>query len=363
MAEKTIPRPRQVSLLGGVIMGGSLFVVLLTFDQMASLGSIEAQESAARLIAEPPTSGLGLSVDDVQSILRVLCLVAGGAAAASTILGWQVLRRARSARLALSILAPVLLVAGLSTSGFLAAVVVAAIVMLWLQPARDWFAGVAAPSPQVARRDPSQPDPFGPSTHTATSYVPPAERPTPAAPTAPDQAPQAPQAPDAPRYDQPAHQPAPLYGGHRQGPAPTSRPPQVLAAAVATIVTSTLVAVFVALGVLFVAGDRTAFEDEVASEIGSNAAYEDLDPSLLADVAIGMLVVFAIWAVVAVVLAVLTLRGSNGARITLVVSAIGAALASLLGILVIAPLLVTAACVAVAVLLLRRESAAWFTRR
>ncbi|WP_134766590.1 proline-rich domain-containing protein [Nocardioides sp. 1609] len=362
MAEKTIPRPRQVSLLGGVIMGGSLFVLLLTFDQMASLGSIEAQESAARLIAEPPASGLGLSVDDVQSILRVLCLVAGGAAAASTILGWQVLMRARSARLALSILAPVLLVAGLSTSGFLAAVVVAAIVMLWLQPARDWFAGVAAPSEQVARRDPSKPDPFGPSTHTSTSYVPPAERTTPA-PAAVDQAPHAPHHEQPHQPAQPAHQPAPVYGGHRQAPAPTSRPPQVVAAAVATIVTSSLVAVFVALGVLFVAGDRTAFEDEVAAEIGSNAAYEDLDPSLLADVAIGMLVVFAIWAVVAIVLAVLTLRGSNGARITLVVSAIGAALASLLGVLVVAPLLVTAACVAVAVLLLRRESAAWFTRR
>ena len=62
----------------------------------------------------------------------------------------------------------------------------------------------------------------------------------------------------------------------------------------------------------------------------------------------------------AIVLALLTVRGSNGARIALIVSSFGAAFASLLGVLAILPLVVTGACIAVAVLLMRADTAAWF---
>jgi hypothetical protein len=64
-----------------------------------------------------------------------------------------------------------------------------------------------------------------------------------------------------------------------------------------------------------------------------------------------------------VFLAVHVLRGHDGARIALVVSAICAAVTSLVGVLIVVPLLVGAACVWVAVLLLRADVARWFTGR
>ena len=80
-------------------------------------------------------------------------MVAAGCATAAAILGYQVLRRSRSARLALTLLAVPLFVTGLVTGGFTSSVVAASAVMLWFQPARDWFNGVVRePRPEVANR-------------------------------------------------------------------------------------------------------------------------------------------------------------------------------------------------------------------
>ena len=114
---------------------------------------------------------------------------------------------------------------------------------------------------------------------------------------------------------------------------------------------------------LFVLGDRAAFEKEVADELASQSAYGDVEASSVTGVLIGAVVLCVAWSIAAIALAVLTVRGSNGARITLVVSAIGAALVSLVAALAIFPIVVTCACVAVAVLLLRSDAAAWFAAR
>ena len=161
---------------------------------------------------------------------------------------------------------------------------------------------------------------------------------------------------------------APVWTGAYPPPgaaAASARPATVLTAVIATVVTSVVI-VGVAVAALFVvAGDRASFESDVAREMSTQRAYQDVyvDPGLVVDAFLGMLVVFAVWALVAIVLALMTLRRSNGARIALVVSAICAALASLIRALVVVPLLVTAVCVTVAVLLLRRDAAAWFTTR
>ena len=97
--------------------------ILIAFDRMASLGSIEAQESAAEFVSTQPGEGLGITADEAQSLLRLLCVVAGGAAVAAAMLGFRVLKRERSARLALSVVAPVLVLTGLSTASFLSALV------------------------------------------------------------------------------------------------------------------------------------------------------------------------------------------------------------------------------------------------
>src|SRR3954468_14809817 len=135
-------RPRQVTLAGWLTMAGSALVVLLVFDRVSGLHSIETRESVERFLAEPPGRDLGLGMDGVLSALRTMALVAGGCAAAMAILGYHVLKRSRSARLAVSILAVPLFVTGMVTGGFVSSLVAASCVMLWLQPSRDWFDGV-----------------------------------------------------------------------------------------------------------------------------------------------------------------------------------------------------------------------------
>ncbi len=166
MADKPLPRPRQVSFSGWSIVAGSVLTILFAFQRVAALGSIEAQEAAADFISSPPGDGLGLSVDDVQLAIKVMCLIAGGTAAATAILGWHVMAPSRSARVVLSVLAPILFAAGLTSGGLFSALVAAAVLMLWLQPARDWFNGkepaqVAAPDSGAGTSSPAPPPPSG----------------------------------------------------------------------------------------------------------------------------------------------------------------------------------------------------------
>lgn len=135
-------RPRQVTLGAAIIMGGSALIVASVFERVAGLGSLETQKSVEQFLSEPPGDGLGMSAEDVVTALRALSMVAGACATAAAILGFYVLRRSRSARMGLAVLALPLFVSGMAVGGFLSALVVAATVMLWFQPARDWFDGV-----------------------------------------------------------------------------------------------------------------------------------------------------------------------------------------------------------------------------
>ncbi len=85
-------------------------------------------------------------------------MVAASSAAAAAILGFYALQRSRSARVALSVLAPVVATTGLVLGGLLSSAVAVAVVMLWLQPSRDWFDGVT-PSPAPERRPDPAPTP------------------------------------------------------------------------------------------------------------------------------------------------------------------------------------------------------------
>ncbi len=154
-----LARPRQVTLAGWLIVVGSVLVVLAAYERMSGLHSLETQEAISDFLSRPPGNELGLSVDDAQSLLRVLALVAGASAAAAAILGYQVLSRSRSARVALTVLTVPLFVGGMAVFGFLAALVVVSIVMLWFQPAKDWFDGKAPVAPVAAAASEARPRP------------------------------------------------------------------------------------------------------------------------------------------------------------------------------------------------------------
>ncbi|MDF9717501.1 hypothetical protein, partial [Nocardioides sp. ChNu-99] len=161
------PRPPQVTFSGWLVVGGSVIVLLGAFEAMAALRTLETREMLQQFLAEAPGSSLGLSFEGAREMRRVAILVLGACATAAAVLGFLALRRDRFARVVLSVLAVPIFVAGSIAGGFASAVVTVSIVMLWLEPARSWFAGRPLPErfrlPReggAARRDRDRPDPF-----------------------------------------------------------------------------------------------------------------------------------------------------------------------------------------------------------
>lgn len=368
-----LPRPRQVTIAGWMIIAGSAAVVLAVFQQIAGLHTIDTREGVERALDGPPFDGTGLTVDEVLGVVRVLSMVAAACATATAILGWHVLQRSKSSRIALTVLAVPLFVTGIGTGGLLSTVVVAAVSLLWLQPARDWFDG---------RWEPTAAQPPSPSS-TRTPPAPPT-----AAPPAPQDRPGAQEQP--PPY---AGWPAPQHGwppppqqhgwpppqsgwpppsGAPAGPAAPAAPPQasavrppaVVAAAVITWVCSVL------LGGLFVAGSvwLIASPDPLMDEMTRQSPELVADGTVTVDLLRVMLVVIAggiaVWVLVACVAAFFVLRRAGWARVLLLLSsgaaAVGLVVLAFVNAAMVLPLAGAAGVVA---LLLRRDVTAWFARR
>ena len=327
MAE-TPARPRVVSWCAWLIMIGAAFLVLMAFQHVSELGSLESQEAAGKLVADPPFDDLGLTVDDVQRIEQVFSLLAGGAAAAAAILGFEVLRRSRASRRVLTFLAPVLLLAGMVVGGLIAFVVVAAIVMLWSPQAREWFGD-------------TPPAPAEPAQGTA-------DQPTPAPRATPQDGAVAVLAPPA------------------TWPTTTTarRPRPVLTACIVTWVSSALVALGSLASMAVVLIDPDDLIGQLRDQ-NPQLKEQGITDGVVIGIVVATVVGLVLWSVAASVLAFLTLRRRRWAAITLIVSG-GCAgalclLSTLLGSLIAA--LPLAACVAVGLLLNRAESKAWFRDR
>ena len=340
MTSEPQPRPGQATLAGALIIGGSIVVVLTAWARISSLHTIEAQEELQRVLREPPFAGL--SLDTLSTTDRVLCLVAAGAATAATILGFQVYKRSASARLVLTLLAPLILIGGFATEGFFAPMVVAGITMLWLQPTRDWYAG--RPWAQRPRR----------ADRLAALQSPPlAPGPTGAAP-GPEGA---------------AQQPLPLpdsHGAAQSEPPPVvrrRRPPSLVWACALSAVTSTLVAIGLVSTALAAAVQRDEVMDEFRSQQGEALEASGLTEDALLAALFVMIGALVLWALAAVALAWLAFTGRNWARITLAVSAVCASALALALAIASPPLVLLVASLATSTwLLLRADTAAWFRR-
>jgi hypothetical protein len=194
--------------------------------------------------------------------------------------------------------------------------------MLWLQPARDWFDGIAPRRPEA--------------------------RPAPAPVQTPVRTQVAPVGPPVPAV----------------APAATGRPAAVLWAGILTWIGSGLTLAGAVVSGVLLGMDTELLLDEVHRqnpELKSQGVSDDL----LVGVSFAMLAGFALWCVAAAVLAFLVLRGVEWARVALIVSAATAAavflLCCLLGAFLLAITLVAA--VGVVVLLVRPETKAWFASR
>lgn len=341
MSEKQ-PRPGQATLAAALITGGSVVLILAAGQRISWLHTIEGQEAMQSWIDRQGVDGF--TVDGVSTTLRVLALVGAGAAAAAAILGLQVLRRSASARIALAVLAPVLFVGGLAIEALLVPLVVMGIVLLWLQPTRDWYAG----RPWVQAYEQRRAARLG----AAGSSSPARPVADPFAPAPPSPEPSAP--PPAP--GQPVVSP-PLPTARARRP----RPGGLTAACVLAWVTSATVVVGLALMALAV-GQRS---DEIFADMqrqqpdlmrSSGMSEQDLVASVYL-----VLAGFLVWSLAALVLAGLTFVGHNWARITLAVSAVCAASVVLVACLAAPVLVVLLMILALdAWLLLRPDVARWF---
>lgn len=171
----------------------------------------------------------------------------------------------------------------------------------------------------------------------------------------------------APAYGQPAYgQQPPAYGAQPGYPAPggvdpDKRPGTVTAAGIITIVFAGLS--FLLYAVILVA--LLVAKDDVLDEIESTEGFQDANISAndALGVVVGVVGVFAVWCLIATILGFLVLRRSNGARITLVISAAMTAILSLLGIASGISAITLIAAIAVIVLLFTGGAGDWFKRR
>lgn len=346
------PRPGQATLAGGLIIGGSVFVVLAAWQRISTLHTLAVQEELQQVLTEPMTADLGLDADGLATAIRVLCLIGAGAATASAILGIQVFKRSASARIALTVLSPLLFVGGLATAGFLAPMVLAGIVLLWLQPTRDWYAG----RPWVQRLEERQ--------AARLAVIRSASRPTPpAAPTHPGPPPHN-------QLHQPGHLPGPVAGPGfgvappARGPVVGARPPALVAACAITCVVAVTVVLLVAGMVAYVSANSEQLFAEVMKD---QPAWLDTSQVTERDLVAGiyvLLVGVTACALGAIVLAALAFVGQNWARIVLAIGAAGGAAVSLFLALGAWPLVILVAALAgTTSLLLRPEVARWYAGR
>lgn len=346
------PRPRQVTFAAGLIIGGSVLLVLSAFDQVSGLRTLETREAVQEFLADPPGDGLGLQVEDVLTILRVLAMAAAACAAAMAVLGIQVLQRSRSSRLMLSVLSVPLMVTGLAAGGVIAPVVTVSVVMLWLQPARDWFDGITPPQREAATPAPT-PEVAAPHQPPRSTYPGP---------------PEAPSAEPRP-YPGFGSAPAPYVGAPGPGAPGTpsapaaKRPAAVVWACSLTWALSGLVAVGMALSALVIALSPDLVMDELRRQEPSLA--DDVSEDLLVGTAIVMAAVLVVWCSGAVVVAWFAFRRASWAQVTLVVSAAVAGAVCLVGTLAGSfPLVVLlAGCSVTVALLLRPEVRRWYAGR
>lgn len=301
-------------MAGWLIMVGSAFALGLVVQRLSELHTLENLQRIDRILAEPPGSELGISADSMLTAIRTLLMVTAGCATAAGILGYHVLRRSRSARLAVTVLAVPLFLAGLATNGFITSVVAASAAILWFQPARSWFDGKPPPERRTA----------------------PAPTPGPAGPPVP----------------------APVIAG-----AP-ARPAAVLWACVLTWVCTAFVTLGLVASAVALAVSPDLMLDQVHKD-NPDLAAQGISDDLLLVATYVMIAGLVLWCVSAAGLAVLVLRRVDWARIVLIVSAATCAVFCLVGsavgaFVLIFPLLASAF---VIVMLMRADTRPWFARR
>ena len=370
MSEQTsLARPRQVTTAGVMGVVGSALVVLSLFDALQRLRSVEMREAVDEFLAEPPGEGLGVSTGWAIDVLHGLVLFSGALAAVAAVLAIYVFQRHQAARIGFSIVAALLLITSPFSSGAMAMIVAFAAVMLWGQPARDWFAGrepapvPTAPASASGERRSERPDPWAlPGTGTGTSEEPPR---APEKGSAPAQEPPPAAYPFGSRPDPgwapPAFDQQPGTPTWAAGTAqdPDRRPAAVIVATAITWFFAGLTTFFFLIVVLMLMFGQDALVEAIRADARFGETNASVDDLLAVLWVVSSIALF--WSLSAVILAVLAFRRLGWARILIAVSAATTALVSIsgkwAGLLMVIPAAATVA------LLFSRGANDWYSRK
>ena len=369
MSQPTTQRPPQVTLASGIVMFASFIMLVSAWERITTLGSLESQQAIQDFLAEAPFSSLGLDVSGASEVLRLMCLVAAACACATGILGWFVRTPDRSARLGLSIFAVPVFVAGLPAGGLAGSFVAAGAAMLWVRPAREWFATgrwtPPPPAPEKAARD------KGASRRTSLGGR--GGQSTPAN-TTPTGSPSWPATPPPAARPFGEHRPtehAPVPGAAAGDAAPQNpwqhqqrphdRPGAMVAAFVITVVTAggllTLSLLWLAIAGLSPEFMRSVLEQQQPDMFDEGMTFQQVRETVLAYAS-----AFVVWCIVALVLAGFAMARRDWARRGLMIIAAFSA-GGCLAFVTSTPLVVipAAAAVATVVCLRRIEVRRWFS--
>jgi hypothetical protein len=394
-------RPPQVSWACALAVFGSVFVLLVIGQTMASWDSPVMREELQRALDESPFTS-DLDVEQLLEGLRyTLMAVAAACAAAAVAAAWTA-RGHRGARVLLTVLgaaaplsAPLLGLAGV----VIAAAGLACVVLLWSRPARHWFRLASDPPGSMSGKNRPVHSSGGASMSHPTPPPGGDDQSTDQSTGQPDdtgqQVSQPPQwsGSGGEQYGQPYQQQSaqgqpygqPVYGqpgygqpgygqpyatqsygqpyGYGQGGYggdPARRPGTVTAAAVITFVLAGLALLGTLIGGVAVLASRDTVERELLNNPDFGGDFNSSDIGAVVT-AIALICLFlALLSVAAIVLAVLVLRGRGWARVTLIVLSVVTAIIGLVGITTFLPLVWTAGGIAVVVLLSLSTSGRWF---
>ncbi len=159
---ETAPRPRQVTLAGLIAGLGSLLVLGSIFTVMVDWGSASIREDVEDALDSAPFGSTNISVDTALEMVRIMLMVFAAGCVAAVVLAIYTVRRHRSARVGLTVLASAwaLVSLALGLAGLLlAAVAVGCVVLLWSAEARTWFASETPPRVGATAVPPIPPPP------------------------------------------------------------------------------------------------------------------------------------------------------------------------------------------------------------
>jgi hypothetical protein len=272
-------RPQQITTTCYFLMAASAFVVLGSFLRVNSLNTLAVQDGIRDNLKLPPMSAFDLSLSQGTQVLFWANVITALSAAVIGILAYWMLQRQESARLGASIAAVTLGGAGLMAESLTAMMTVGLVVLMWLQPAKAWFAGM--PIPVAYRRpEPGSGAPatsgFGQLPATATEASVPAGQ-------------------------------------------PVSPPPALTRAAILGGGFSALTGLGALTNVVFLLVTPGPMLDQVRGSLPSGTNLTDQQ---LVNTALGGAVVVSVWSVIAVAFAIAAWRGRAWGRSGLLVSSI-----------------------------------------